>query len=114
MLEEIVGELYSEYDEPEIIEEKDIVKLEENVWKINGSAEIEDVEEELGISTGDGDFNTFAGFVLSELQAIPADGETVELETNNLKIKVTSVVDHKINEAIVTVVPQEDEEDDEE
>ena len=114
LLEEIVGELYSEYDEPEIIEEKDIVKLEENVWKINGSAEIEDVEEELGISTGDGDFNTFAGFVLSELQAIPADGETVELETNNLKIKVTSVVDHKINEAIVTVVPQEDEEDDEE
>lgn len=114
LLEEIVGELYSEYDEPEIIEEKDIVKLEENVWKINGSAEIEDVEEELGISTGDGDFNTFAGFVLSELQAIPADGETAELETNNLKIKVTSVVDHKINEAVVTIVPQEDEEDDEE
>lgn len=105
LLEEIVGELYSEYDEPEIIEEKSIVKIDENVWKIIGSADIEEVEAELGISVGDGDFNTFAGFVLSELQTIPADGETVELEIKNLEIKVTSVAEHKINEAIVKVLP---------
>ncbi len=103
LIEEIVGELYSEYDEPEV-EESDILKMDENTWQINGSAEIEDVEESLGIKVEDGDYNTFAGLILSELQEIPADGEMFELETNNMRIKVTSVVDHRIENAIVSII----------
>lgn len=113
LIEEIVGELYSEYDEPEIIEEKDILSIGEDEWRIIGSAEIEDVSELLGVEIEDGDYNTFAGYVLSELQAIPADGETVELETNRMHIKVTSVEDHKIMEAIVRVLPKPDENEEE-
>ncbi len=115
LIEEIIGELYSEYDEPEIIEDDYIKKLDENQWLIDGSAEIEDVEEELDIRIADGDYNTFAGYVLSELQTIPADGEVLELETEFMKIKVTSVVDHRIEKAEVTVIPQahDEEEDDE-
>ncbi|MBQ3573464.1 MAG: HlyC/CorC family transporter, partial [Clostridia bacterium] len=95
LIEEIVGELYSEYDEPEV-EDKEIIQLDENTWEISGSAPIEDVEEALGIEIEDGDFNTFAGLILSELQAIPADGETVELETKHMSIKVTAVQEHRI------------------
>ncbi len=115
LIEEIIGELYSEYDEPEIIEDDYIKNIGENQWIVDGSAEIEDVEEALCINIEDGDYNTFAGYVLSELQTIPADGEVLELETNVMKIKVTSVVDHRIEKAEVTVIPKEDdeEEDDE-
>lgn len=110
LIEEIVGELYSEYDEPEV-EESDIIKMDGNTWQISGSAEIEDVEDELGIQIEEGDYNTFAGLILSKLQAIPADGETFELETNNMQIRVTSVVDHRIENALVCINCKEDGED---
>lgn len=110
LIEEIVGELYSEYDEIETIEESSIEKVDDNKWKIDGSAEIEDVEEELDIKIKDGDFNTFAGLVLSELKTIPEDGEKFEIEIDNMKIKVISVVEHRIEKAIVSVIPKKDEE----
>ena len=78
-MREIVGELYSEYDQPE--EEQEIVKLpgEDDSWLIQGCAEIEDVEEELGIDIPDEEYNTFAGLILDELGTVPADGEMPEL-----------------------------------
>lgn len=103
LIEEIVGELYDEYDEPEI-EEKDIVQIDENTWEILGSAEIDEVEEALSVKIEDGDYNTFAGFILNELQTIPADGQIVEFEANNMLVKVTSVIEHRIEKAQVIVL----------
>ncbi len=99
LLAEIVGELYSEDEEPEL--EREIVYLDENTWKIQGSAEIEEVEKELGITIPEGDYNTFAGLILDAIETLPEDGETVETEIGELQIKVTSVVEHRIEEAIV-------------
>ncbi len=99
LLEEIVGELYSEDEEPDL--EQDIVYLDENTWKIQGSAEIEAVEKELGIAIPEGDYNTFAGLVLDAIETLPEDGETVETEIGDLQIKVTSVAGHRIEEAVV-------------
>lgn len=109
LIEEIVGELYSEYDEIEV-EESDIVKISDNTWKIDGLAEIEDIEEELQIQIEEGDYNTMAGLVLSELETIPADGDTFTVEISNLKIDVVSVVDHRIEKTIVTLIEKEAEE----
>ncbi len=108
LIEEIVGELYDEYDEPET-EEKEIIPISYNVWEISGSAEIEDVKEALAIKIQDGDYNTFAGFVLSKLQTIPADGEIVEFDTDNMHIKVTSVIEHRIEKAQVIVLCDDEE-----
>lgn len=109
LIEEIVGELYSEYDEIEV-EESDILKISDNTWKIDGLAEIEDIEEELQIQIEEGDYNTMAGLVLSELETIPADGDTFAVEIGNLKIDVVSVVDHRIEKTIVTLIEKEAEE----
>ncbi len=99
LLAEIVGELYSEDEEPE--QEQEIVYLDENTWKIKGSAEIEEVEDVLGIKIPEGDYNTFAGLILDAIETLPEDGETVETEIGDLQIKVTSVVEHRIEEAVV-------------
>lgn len=110
LIEEIVGELYSEYDLPDEIDDKEIKKISENRWLIDGSVEIDCVEEELGIKIAEGDYNTFAGFILNEVQTIPADGEIFQFETNGLLIKVTSVIDHRIEKAIVTLTTNTTEE----
>ena len=98
LLEEIVGDLRSEYEEPEDLE---ISNIDENTWKIKGSAEIEDVEKALKVVLPEGDYNTFAGLILDSIGTLPEDGETVETEIDNLQIKVTSVMEHRIEEAIV-------------
>lgn len=99
LLEEIVGELSSEYDEPE--EERDIECVDENTWKIKGSAEIDEVEKALKITIPEGEYNTFAGLVLDAIETLPEDGETVETEIGPMQIKVTSVTEHRIDEALV-------------
>ena len=109
LLEEIVGELYSEDEEPE--QEQDIVLIGENTWKIRGSAEIEDVEEELGITIPEGDYHTFAGLILDTIETLPEDGETVETEIKNMQIQVTSVAEHRIEEAVVCLQEEQTEEE---
>ena len=102
LLEEIVGELYSEYDQPEEIE--DVVQLDESTWRIQGSAELEDVSEALGIELESDEYNTFAGMILDALGTVPDDGTTPELSAHNLQIKVTKIDEHRIEEAVVCLL----------
>lgn len=98
LIEEIVGDLRSEYDDPEDLE---IVNIDENTWKIKGSAEIDEVEKALDIELDEGDYNTFAGLILDAIGTLPDDGETAETEIGPMQIKITSVAEHRIEEAVV-------------
>ena len=104
LIEEIVGELYSEYDVPE--QELEIYRLPDcdDKWVVLGSAEIDDVADELGIEIPDEEYNTFAGLILNELGTVPGDGETPELQIGNMKIRVTKIAEHRIDETVVTLI----------
>lgn len=102
ILESIVGD----YDEDTITaqeEEPDILRIEENIWKISGTAELKDVEEELKISLDCEDCDTFGGYVFSVLGIVPEDGETLTAETDLLEISVTEVKEHRIEKTTVTI-----------
>lgn len=101
LLEEIVGTLSNEYDDAE---EDDIIKINENTYKISGSCDIDTVSETLGVKFPDEEYNTFAGLILSELGEIPEDNSHPEIEAYGLKIKVTKIRDHRIESAKVTVL----------
>lgn len=107
LLEEIVGNLDNEYDGQE---EEEIIKLDENTWKILGSADIDSVAEELGIELPIEEYNTFAGMILGQLGTIPDDGTTIELEAFGLNIKVTKIEEHRIEETLVCLTDPEPEE----
>ena len=98
LIESLVGDLY-EQDEAE--EPEDIVKIGENQWKIQGSADVEDVEEELKIEIAEDDYDTFGGFVCGVIDRIPEDGECFSCETEELQIDVLKVENHRIVEMIV-------------
>ena len=100
LLEEIVGNLSNEYDGDD---EHEIVKINENTYKILGSCDIEAVCDTLGVEIPDDEYNTFAGLILSELGEIPEDGATPEITAYGLKIKVTKIRDHRIETTMVTV-----------
>ena len=107
LLEEIVGNIYDEFDEAEAPE---IVKLDDRRWKVSGTLSIEDLEDELDVDIPDDrDYDTVGGMVFSCLHEIPEDGQTFTIVTNGLKITVTRVEDKRIAEAVIEKIEQESE-----
>ncbi len=101
ILECIVGD----FDEDTLSENNgrpDIEQTGENEWQIVGSALISDVCEELEVNIPDEDYDTFGGYVLSILGAVPADNSRFTVEDDDLIINVVSVQDHRIELTTVT------------
>lgn len=111
LLECLVGQID---DNPETAEEEaipSVEQIEENKWRVLGSALISEVEEALSIEIADADSDTFSGFALGLYGAIPDDGFTFELSTEQMDIVIEEIKDHKIEKALVSLVLPEDEED---
>ena len=111
LLEEIVGNIYDEFDEAEAPE---IERLGENRWRVSGTLTIEDLEDELDVKIPDErDYDTVGGMVFSCLHEIPSDGQTFTIEVNGLRITVTQVEDKRIAQAVVEkIIPPAEEVDD--
>ena len=102
LLEEIVGDIDDETDDEDAPPE--IVKLDENTWKIAGIAPLDEVEEELLIKLPTEEYDTFGGLIYGQIDAVPNDGETFELEAYGLLIKVTEILDRRIESTTVCKV----------
>ena len=76
ILEEIVGEIEDEHDDPS----PDILQRGEQTWMVSARVEIDRLNEALGLGLPEGDYETLAGFLLDRLGRIPAEGETVQTE----------------------------------
>ena len=106
LLEQIVGNIYDEFD-PE--EPEDIVRIHDNLWRVSGSTRVEDLAEALDMELPeDEDYDTVGGMVFSCLHTIPQDGETLEVDVNGLRIHVKHIEDRRVEEALVEKLPQED------
>ena len=99
-----------------VVKEIECLNEETREWKVLGSASLTEVEDAFGIKFDTEDCDTFGGYIFGILGEIPDDGTPLELETDDLVIKVESVVDHHIESTTVTVKERpvdEDEEEDE-
>ena len=108
LLELLVGDMGDKED----VKVEEIVNVSETEWKILGAASLEKVAEELGVTFEEEDCDTFGGYILGLLGEIPDDGTQLDLETEELLIKVESVADHRIESTFVTVKPRPVDEDD--
>ncbi len=109
LIEEIMGNIYDEYDEEEKEEEeKDITEIEENTWRVAGTAELDKVREIIGFTLPENiEFSTIGGMIMNELSQIPEEGKTdLEIDTCGLHVKVESIEDRRIEYAVVTKLPE--------
>ena len=107
LLEEIVGNIYDEFDPKE---EAEIVAVGENTWRIAGQAMLEDVAEALDVTLPlEEDYDTLGGLIFSQFTTIPDDGSTPELECCGLHIAVELIEEHRIERALVTKLAQAEE-----
>lgn len=92
LLEEIVGEIFDEFDIPE--EEEEVYLVDNGDFIVEGGALIDDLNAEYDFNFPKGEYDTIAGLVIDLLGKIPSEGESVEC--NGFTIKVESVSAHRI------------------
>src|ERR1700722_3245543 len=96
ILEQLVGDLNDEFDEDE---EPTIVRIREDRWLVDGQTHVDEVEETLGISIPEGEYVTFAGFILDLAGEIPQAGTTYTYK--DWTFSVQSVENRRISEKVV-------------
>ncbi len=100
LLEEIVGNIYDEFDPAA---EAEIVRVSEDTWRISGQASLGDVAEALDVDLPlDEDYDTFGGLIFSQFTLIPNDGTHPEMDCYGLHIVVEKIEEHRIEKALVT------------
>ena len=110
LLEEIVGNIYDEYDPTEPPE---LEQLGDGLWRASGALTVEDLGEALGMDLPeDEDYDTVGGMLLSCLRTIPEDGTQPLVHVNGLDIQVEKVEDHRIQSVLVRKSPSEPEKED--
>ena len=92
ILEELVGDIYDEYDK----EEKEFEKIDENTYILSGGMTIYDVNKLLGIEIPEGDYDTISGYLQEKLGRIPDEEETPIIDTEEATYKIEEYEDRRI------------------
>ena len=99
LMEEIVGNIFDEYDVDE--DENDIEKLDDATYIINGTIDLDTVEEFFDIKLPVDEYDTLSGFVIGQLGRIPEEHDKPEVEFNGLVFKVEEIEEKRISKVKV-------------
>lgn len=92
ILEELVGNIYDEYDEIETEYEK----IDENTYLISGGVTIYELKKFLQVNIPEGDYDTLSGYLLDILGRIPDDEEKPVIETDEVTYKIEEYEEKRI------------------
>jgi CBS domain containing-hemolysin-like protein len=97
LLEELVGEIADEYDEPERL----IQAVDETTYRVAGKLPIEEFNAATGLHVSDETYDTVGGWVLDLFGRVPRTSE--RLETPELSVTVEKVERTRVVEVLVTL-----------
>ncbi len=92
ILEEIVGDIYDEYDDIE----EEYEKIDDKTYILSGSMPIYDVNKLLQSHIPEGDYDTLSGYLQEVLGRIPDEEEKPVIETEELTFKIEEFEDRRI------------------
>jgi putative hemolysin len=108
VIEEIVGNIFDEYDEPDL-DEEEIIELGPNQYMISGTTNLYEVEDILKLELPTEEFDTISGFVIGQLGYIPSSDEQPVVEYENLLFSVDEMMDKRIMKVKVSVKEETEE-----
>lgn len=92
IIEELVGNIFDEYDDEEI----DVKKIDENTYIVSGLLTSYELKKVFGIEIPEGDYETLSGYLLDRLGRIPDENEHPVIEDEKLTYKVEEMEDKRI------------------
>lgn len=101
ILEEIVGEIHDEYDE----NEEDFIKeIGEREYMIEGSTNLDDLNDRLDLQLESEDYDSLGGFIIEHLDRLPEEGDSITTE-DGLRLVVESLDKNRI-ESVHAYLPE--------
>lgn len=107
LLEAIVGNIQDEYDD----EDEEIVAVNDRLFTVDGTTNIEEINEIVGDVIPEGDYETIGGFMISRLGYLPKNGGMDVVEYENLKLTILNVEDRRIGKVRVEVLDKKEDEE---
>ncbi|NCB44591.1 MAG: HlyC/CorC family transporter [Clostridia bacterium] len=93
IIEEIVGEIEDEYDLPG----KGVEVLGDGIFLVDGSVDLDDLNEQIGTQLYSEDCETLGGYLLTQLGEIPEDDTRgIEVESEDLRMTIVAIKDRRI------------------
>lgn len=105
LLEEIVGEIRDEYDADE---EDPIQSINEREYLVQGSMNLGDLCEMLGVSMSSDDYDTIGGYLIGLLDHLPEVGESITTSDQSF-LRVEEMDKNRINKIFIRI-PEKDTE----
>ena len=102
LLEAIVGSMQDEYDD----EEEEFEQIGENSFTIDGTTDIEEVEDLLDIKLPEGEYDTIGGLIMSQLGYIPTGEEQAKIECCGFSFTVVDVDERRIEKVLAERLPE--------
>lgn len=106
LLEEIVGEIRDEYDSDE---QDDITRINDYEYIVLGSANLEDVSDELGLHLESDDYDTIGGYCLEKLDHLPEKNEII-ITDDNILLRIEAVDKNRIEKVYIKLPKPAEEE----
>ncbi|HEO8421166.1 hemolysin family protein [Niallia sp. FSL W8-0635] len=101
LIEEIVGNIFDEYDEPKPPE---IKIIGEHTYLLQGTISLDDVQELLKITLPVEIYDTLSGFLISKIGYIPNEQEKLTITFKNFEFQVEEIIDRRISQVKVTKI----------
>ena len=101
LLEEIVGEIHDEYDENE---EEFVRQINDREYIIEGSMNLDDLNDGLGLDLSSEDYDSLGGFIIEHLDRLPEQGD--ELTTDDgIRLVVEALQKNRV-ESVHLYIPE--------
>lgn len=97
LIEEIVGEIHDEHEEPGSDE---IIPLENGSFLVDGKVLLEDFSRMFGIAVAEDGIDTVGGFIFNREGKIPTEGSKIHIEA--LEVEIMRADDRRIYQVKVT------------
>lgn len=103
IIEEVMGEIDDEYDEESV----EIEKIDENTYRLEGFAELNHINDQLGTNFDSEDSETIGGFLVDIMGEIPEEDEHERVvEYENYVFKIESVKERRIESVKMYIMPE--------
>lgn len=108
LVEEIVGNIFDEYDDEEDLELK---LLDDRTYEADGMLSLYELQEALGMELPVNDYETLSGFFIGLYGNLPPIGEISEVRFKNIRIEAIEATEKRIVKTLIHVEDEAGEED---
>ncbi len=111
IIEEVMGDIDDEYDE----EDPSIQKISSDSWLLDGSMDLDDINEELGVNLMSETSETIGGLLIDILGEIPDEDDLNQvIPYERYEFVIRSVKERRIEKIVMRILPDETDEETEE